>query len=108
MATVIASLNMSAEGRRAAKLDGGHSAALRRRERSAVLLTVSLTVAAEDVRHLRRAGGHGGRSEVLWHGRLWCDCDRSRQQIERAGCGADLAGRDSQVTGCRGQAAMSQ
>src|SRR5690242_6794849 len=102
MATVIASLNMSAKGRRAAKLDGGHCAALCRRERSAVLLTVSLTVAAEDVRHLRRPGGHGRRSEVLWYGRLWCDCDRSWPKIQRAGCGADLDGCDTQVTSCRG------
>ena len=92
MATLVAPLDMPAEGCGAAEFDRGHGTALRRRERSTVLLTVILTVAMEHVRHLQGTALHGDRRlEVLWRRRLWGGDYRLRQEVERAGCRTDLA-----------------
>ena len=60
VAAGIALLDMAAERCRATPLDRRHHTTLRRRQRSAVLLTIGVTVAAEHVRHFRQPAGHGG------------------------------------------------
>lgn len=62
MAAVVATLDVTAEGGSATEFDRGHGTALCHRERSAVLLTVILPVAAEHIRHLQGAGRHESRS----------------------------------------------
>ena len=58
MAAGIALLDVAAERCRATPLDRRHDTTLRRRQRSAMLLTIGATVAAEHVRHFRRPAGH--------------------------------------------------
>jgi hypothetical protein len=60
MAAGVALLDVAAERGRATPLDRGHDTTLRGRQRSAVLLTIGVTVAAEHVRHFRRPAGHQG------------------------------------------------
>ena len=60
VAAGIALLDVAAELCRATVLDRRHDTTLRRRQRSAVLLTIGLTVAAEHVRHFRCPAGHQG------------------------------------------------
>ena len=59
MAAGLALFDMAAERRRPATLDRGHDAALRGRQRAAVLLTIDIAVAAEDVRHFQLWAVHG-------------------------------------------------
>ena len=53
MAARIALFDMTAKRRGPAAFDRGHHPALRGRQRTAVLLTMGITIAAEDVRHFR-------------------------------------------------------
>lgn len=62
---VIAGLDMPIERRRPAKLDRRHDAPLDATEMSVVGMTISLAMAAEDIRHLQ-LGAHGGASGG-WH-----------------------------------------
>ena len=59
VAAGVALFDVAAERSRATLLDRGHDATLRGRQRSAVLLTIGVTVAAEHVRHFRPAGHQG-------------------------------------------------
>src|ERR1700688_1867625 len=59
MATLIALLEMAAEGRRAAPLDGSHDAPLRRGHRRAMLVSIGFAVAAKDVSHFQLGAIHG-------------------------------------------------
>ena len=53
MAAVVTLLEMAAENSGPTDLYRGHGAALRRAERSAVLLTIGFAVAAKYIRHLK-------------------------------------------------------
>ncbi len=57
--TAVAPFEMTAEGRRSAHLDRGHDAALCRRERRTIVLSIDFTIAAEDVRHFQLWAIHG-------------------------------------------------
>ena len=59
MPALIALVDMAARRRRAAALDRGHDAALRRRQGRVVPLTIGVAVAAEHIRHFRPRPGHG-------------------------------------------------
>ena len=59
MAALIAAFEVAAESGRAAHLDGGHDAPLRRRHRRAMLLSIGFSVAAEHVRHFQLRTVHG-------------------------------------------------
>ena len=58
MAAVVTLLQMAAENSGPADLDRGHDAALRRRERSAMLMTIGFAVAAEHIRHFELRAIH--------------------------------------------------
>ena len=105
----VAALEMTAESGRAAHLDRGHDAPLSRGERRAMLLTIGLTVAAEDVRRFQLRAIQGARRlEVLRRSRLDLYRNRTRQQIQWARCRAHFVGRDVQIFCCGGQAAMAE
>ena len=109
MAAAVAPLDVPTEGRGATKFDRGHGTALCGRERSAVLLTISLTVAAEHVRHLQGASRHADRRlEMLWRSWLWRGDKRLWQKIERARRRTDLARGDPQIASSGGEAAMPE
>src|ERR1700747_1696498 len=74
-----------------------------------MLLTIGFAVAAEDVRHFQlRAIHRARRLEVLgWFG-LDLDRDRTRQQIQRTRCRADLAGRYAEIFCSSGQTTMAE
>lgn len=78
-------LDMTAERRRAARLDRSHDAPFGAAEMTGMGVAVALAVAAEDVRHLER--GHDRRISV--RRRL-----RQVQPVERAGRVADRGRRD--------------
>ena len=59
VAALIALLEVAAESRRAAHLDRGHDAPLRRGHRRAMLLSIGFAVAAEDIRHFQLRAIHG-------------------------------------------------
>ena len=59
MAARVASLDMAAQGRRAADFDGAHHPQLGAAERAGVGLPVGNAVVADDVRHLQFGAGHG-------------------------------------------------
>src|SRR6266404_1069711 len=67
VAAGIALLDVAAERCRATPLNRRHDTTLRCRQRSAVLLTIGVTVAAEHVRHFRRPAGHRGDAQP-WSG----------------------------------------
>src|SRR5256885_13156591 len=94
--TAVAAFEMAAESGGATHLDRGYDATLGSGERPIMLLTIGFAVAAEDVRHFQlRAIHRAQRLEVLgWFG-LDLHRDRTRQQIQRARCRADLAGGDA-------------
>src|SRR5262252_10389202 len=72
-------------------------------------VTIGCAVAAEHIRHFRPRAGHRlEKSEVLWWCRSWFNGNRTRQQVQRTGCRADLVGRDTQVLGRGGEAAMTE
>ena len=69
--TAVAALEMTAQGRGAAHLDGGHDAPLCGGERRAMLLSIGFTIAAEDVRHFQLWAIHGAqRLEERWRSGL--------------------------------------
>jgi hypothetical protein len=67
MAAVVTLLEMAAENSGPTDLYRGHDAALRRAERSAVLLTIGFAIAAKHIRHLKLGAIHvpGARSIVV-------------------------------------------
>ena len=65
-ARVISVALMAAENSGPADLYRGQDAALRRAERSAVLLTIGFAVAAKHIRHLKLGAIHVPELEVLW------------------------------------------
>ena len=90
MAAVVALLEMTTQSSSAADLDRGQDAALRRGERSAVLLTIGFAVAAKHIRHLKLGAIHVPELKVLWWSGLGLRGNRLREQIEWAGSGAHL------------------
>ena len=84
-----AALDMAAERRGSARLDRTHDAALCPAKMTGVGLAISLTVAAEDVRHLQ--SGHGRRRSGR-RGAL------ELEPVERAGRIADRGRRDLGIT----------
>jgi hypothetical protein len=66
VAALIALLDLSAESRRAAHLDGGHDAPLRRGHGRATLLSIGFAVAAEDIRHLELRAFHRPDAQKCW------------------------------------------
>ena len=109
VAALIALLDMAAQRRRAAALDRGHDAALRRGQGRVVPL---------DDRRRRSGGTHPPLPAPIgpWPGAQKCagaagvgfDRDRAGQQVERAGRRADRAGGDAQVVGRGRQAAVAE
>ena len=99
LAAVLALLDMPAERRGAARLDGGHDAALGLREPAALHRAESVAVAAEDVRHLQY-GAHVPGS--VWRDYL------NRELIERAGRARDEIRRNLCVARSRSQVAVSE
>jgi hypothetical protein len=95
MAAVVTLLEMASQDSSPADLDRGHGAALRRGERSAVLLTIGFAVAAKHIRHLKLGAIHVPELEVLWWSGLGLRGNWLREQIERAGSGAHFAGSDA-------------
>ena len=61
----VALLDVAAQRRGAAALDGAHDAALPAAERVSVVSTIGRPELAEDVRHLEPRGAQRRRSEVL-------------------------------------------
>src|SRR5215470_3892449 len=57
-------------------------------------------------RGLHPAAAH--RRHCPWWCRSWFNGNRTRQQVQRTGCRADLVGRDTQVLGRGGEAAMTE
>ena len=90
MAAVVTLLEMAAENSSPADLDRGHGAALRHRERSAMLLTIGFAVAAKHVRYLKLGAIHVPELEVLCWSGLGLRGNWLREQIEWAGGGAHL------------------
>ena len=90
MAAVVTLLEMAAENSGPADLYRGQDAALRRAERSAVLLTIGFAVAAKHIRHLKLGAIHVPELEVLWWSGLGLRGNWLREQIEWAGGGAHL------------------
>ena len=95
MAAVVASLEMAAENSGPADLYRGQDAALRRAERSAVLLTIGFAVAAKHIRHLKLGAIHVPELEVLWRSGLGLRGNWLREQIEGAGSGTYFASSDA-------------
>ena len=109
VAALIAAFEVAAEHGRAAHLDGGHDAPLRHRHRRAMLLSISFSVAAEHVRHFQLRTVHAARrSEVLRRGGCGLNGYGTREQVERTGCRAHLAGGNPQVAGGGRQTAMAE
>ena len=92
MGAVVTLLEMAAENSSPADLDRGHDTALRRRKRSAVLLTIGFAVAAKHIRHLKLGAIHvpGARSIVVeraWaQGQLAAGADQGGWQWNRLCC----------------------
>ena len=95
MAAVVTLLEMAAENSGPADLYRGQDAALRRAERSAVLLTIGFAVAAKHIRHLKLGAIHVPELEVLWWSGLGLRGNWLREQIEGAGSGAYFASSDA-------------
>jgi len=108
MVAVVTVLEMAAENSSPADLDRGHGAALRHRERSAMLLTIGFAVAAKHIRHFELRAIHVPELEVLWWSGLGLSDNRLREQIEWAGGGAHLGSGDAQIAGRGSQAAMTK
>ena len=90
MAAVVTLLEMAAENSGPADLYRGQDAALRRTERSAVLLTIGFAVAAKHIRYFKLRAIHVPKLEVLWWSGLGLRGNWLREQIEWAGGGAHL------------------
>jgi len=94
--TILALLDMPAEARCPAHLDGAHDPTFDTPEMSVVYMTISFALAAKDVRHLQSR--HHGETSSAWRHHL------QRQAVERAGRAADqpvgylrVAGRGGQI-----------
>src|SRR5271169_33635 len=85
MAAVVTLLEMAAENSGPTDLYRSHDAALRRAERSAVLLTIGFAVAAKHIRHLKLWAIHVLGLKVLWWSGLGLRGNWLRKQIERTG-----------------------
>jgi len=95
MPAMVTLLEMAAQNSSPADLDRGHDTALRRRKRSAVLLTIGFAVAAKHIRHLKLGAIHVPELGVLsWSG-LGLGGNWLREQIEGADSGADFADSDA-------------
>ena len=105
---VVTLLEMAAENSSPADLDRGHGAALRRGERSAMLMTIGFAVAAKHIRHLKLWATHVPELEVQWWSGLGLSGNRLREQIEWAGGGTHLGSGDAQIAGRGSQAAMTK
>ena len=66
MTAVVTLLQMAAENSSPADLDRGQNAALRRRKRSAMFLTIGFAVVAKHICHLKLGAIHVPELEVLW------------------------------------------
>ncbi len=95
----VALLDMAAQCRRAAELDGAHDPQLGTAKHAGMRLAILRAVAAEHVRHLQLHAAHGPRSGSR-QGQV--------EAVERTGDGADRAGGDVQVARSGGQAAMAE
>ena len=95
MAAVVTLLEMAAENSGPTDLYRSHDAALRRAERSAVLLTIDFAVAAKHIRHLKLGAIHVPELEVLWWSGLGFRGNWLREQIEGADSGTDFVGSDA-------------
>ena len=95
MTAVVTLLEMAAENSGPADLYRGHGAALRRGERSAMLMPIGFAVAAKHIRHLKLGAIHVPELEVLWRSRLGLRGNWLREQIERAGSGTHFASSDA-------------
>jgi len=58
MAALVALLDMTTQRGGSADLDCGHDAPLRRAQRLAMLGTIGIAIAAEQIRHFRPRPGH--------------------------------------------------
>src|SRR6266481_125043 len=77
--TAVAPLEVTAEGRRPAGLDRAHDSPLCRGERCTTVLSISFTIAAENVRHFQFWAIHGAqRLEQRWRSRLGLQGNRVR------------------------------
>ena len=90
---------MPAEHGGAARLDGGHDAALGLREAAALRGAERVAVAAENIRHFQ----HGAHVP----GSVWRDY-LNRELIERAGRARDEIRRNLSVARSRSQVAVSE
>ena len=106
----VALLDMPAERGGAARLDRGHDAPLRGRQRRAGVLTIGVAVAAEHVRHLQRRAIHDARrSEVLRVARATAPADGTWEQVQRARRSQQTLRRgDAQIAGGGRQTAMAE
>jgi hypothetical protein len=95
MGAVVTLLEMAAENSSPADLDRGQNAALRRRKRSAMLLTISFAVVAKHIGHLKLGAIHVPELEVLYWSGLWLSGNGLWKQIEGAGSRAHFAGSDA-------------
>ena len=99
LAAVVALLDVAAERRGAARLDGRHDAALVGQEPTTLRDAERLAMAAEDVRHLQY-----GTHEAALVGRD----DLQGQRVERTRCSGDQAGRDLSITSRRLQMGVTE
>jgi hypothetical protein len=95
MGAVVTLLEMAAENSSPADLDRGQNAALRRRKRSAMFLTISFAVVAKHIGHLKLGAIHVPELEVLYWSGLWFSGNGLWKQIEGAGSRAYFAGSDA-------------
>ena len=106
MAAIAATLDVTAEGRGAAKFDRPHRPPPRGRQRRAVPVTKRRAEAAEHIRHFQPLASHGTRSsgghEIR---RGWQD---DGQRFQRTGRGANLARGDHQVLRRGAQVTMTE
>ena len=96
---VLAAHDVPAEGRRAAALDRAHHLELGEAQVTAIGLTPSGPVVAEDIRDLQ---AHAGPA-LCWRPLRW-----QRQPIEGAQYRAQHVGGDVGIAGCRVQLGMAQ
>ena len=95
MPAMVTLLEMAAQNSSPADLDRGHGAALRHRERSAMLLTIGCAVAPEYVRHFESRPIHFPELTVLRSSGFRLSASRPWGQIEGTDGGAHLGGSDA-------------
>jgi hypothetical protein len=94
VAAILAALDMTAEGSRAAVLDGRHHLELAEAHMPGIGLAPSGAMAMEDVRNLQPLAAHGRRL----HSASRSPFDRRHELVEWAGYGADRGVGDTGVT----------